>query len=180
MTTKLASGSATPITQATSLKRINTSIGNIAKSAAKLQDHIHQTALLCFQHASDYGDCSPCARLVDAIPMSHRRSLLINWFARYSPIKIAKDAKKNVMKAHLSGNKDEREWLFDEAKANPFFALPEAEREPDVPLTFEGFRNNVINMVERLKAKAKKIEDKKEQDLALAEIDKLLEVAKSA
>lgn len=162
--------------QATSLTNINKMIGNIARSANKLNETIHNCAVMCFEHAHNYGDCDPAARLVDAMPKSHRRSLLINWFETYSPVRIAKSAKTDAMKGHLSGkadaNKGEdgfRDWDIEGAKATPFYAMPEAQREPDVP-TYESIHENIVAFVKRMKTKAEKIEDDKQKNHALAEV----------
>lgn len=155
----------------TSLSAINKAIKGIERSAQKLNEAIHNTALMCFQHVRDYGDASPAARLVDALPMSHRRSLVINWFAQFSPIVIGKDAKTERMKAHLRGTADERNklWMIDEAKATPFWALPEAQREPDVP-SYTGIHNNIVAMIDRNLTKADSIPDENEKKKAKDEI----------
>lgn len=155
----------------TSLTAINKLISGIARSAVKLNDTIHNTALMCFQHAKDYGDTSPAARLVDALPMSHRRSLVINWFDQFSPIKIGKDGKTGKMKAHLKGTAEERDklWMLPEAKATPFFAMPDAEREPDVP-TYAGLHNNVISFLDRSNKRAELIENEDDKAKAKAEV----------
>jgi hypothetical protein len=155
----------------TSLSTINKMISGIQRSAVKLNETIHATALLCVQHAKDYGDASPAARLVDALPTSHRRSLVINWFGQFSPITIGKDGKTDKMKAHLRGNAEEREkmWMIAEAKATPFYAMPEAEREPDVP-TYEGIHNNILSFIKRQETRVEKIENEDEKQKAAAEV----------
>lgn len=165
--------------KATSLTNINKLIGNIARSAVKLNESIHNCAIMCFEHAENYGDCDPAARLVDAMPKSHRRSLLIGWFTTYSPIRIARSAKTDAMKGHLAGKADAkkgeegyRDWDINGAKATPFFAMPEAQREPDVP-TYESLHENIVSFVKRMKTKSEKIEDEADKKKAEAEIEKL-------
>ena len=155
----------------TSLAAINKMITSIARSAQKLNESIHNAGLMVMQHAKDFGDTSPAARLVDALPMSHRRSLLINWFGQFSPIVVGKDAKTEKMKAHLKGTADERNklWMLDEAKATPFWALPEAQREPDVP-SYNGIHNNIVSMIDRNLTKADSIPDENEKQKAKAEL----------
>lgn len=161
----------TNITQATSLAAINKMIVNISRSAAKLNETIHTAGMACIEHAKNYGDATPAARLVDALPMSHRRALVINWFAAFTPIAIAKD-KTGKMKAHLSGKQEERTWNVEAAKATPFYAMPEAAVEPDVP-TYESLHNNVIQFIKRMETKAAKIENESDKAKALDEINKL-------
>lgn len=165
---------AAELKKATSLKTINTAIAGIKRSADKLNGNIHAVALMCFQHAKDYGDASPCARLVDALPLSHRRSLVINWFGQFSPVTIAKDGKTGNMKAYLKGTADERAkmWMLDEAKATPFYALPEAEREPEVP-TFEKVHDNIVNFLKRTTSTVEKIENADDRARAERELQRL-------
>ncbi len=154
---------------ATSNAALNKMINGIKTSAVKLNEEIHAAALFAMQHALDFGDATGSARLVDALPVSHRRSLLINWFKTFSPITIGKDGKTELMKAHLAGKAEERVWQMAEAKATPFYAMPEAKREPDVP-TYESWHNNVLAFTKRSKALAEKIENPDEKARALAEI----------
>lgn len=160
----------------TSLAALNKAITAIGRSAVKLNEQIHATAVACMEHTRGVGngDTGPCARLVDALPVSHRRSLLIGWFAQFSPITIGKDGKTGLMKAHLKGTAEEREglWMIPEAKATPFYAMPDAEREPDVP-TYDKVHNNILNFIKRVKATADKIDNQDEKVKAIAEITKL-------
>ena len=161
-----------PITQQSSLRAINGRIANIAKVAGKLNVSIHETAILVMQHSHAFGDCSAAARLVDAMPMSHRRGLLIKWFKTYSPISVAKSDKTKAIKAHLSGKAEERTWRIDEAKANPFFSMTGIEDEPDMP-SYESIHNNVVSYLERMKKMTDKIENATDKARALEELAKL-------
>lgn len=160
--------------QANSLATCNKMIKGIARSAVKLNETIHATALLTAAHAKNFGDTTPCAALVDALPMSHRRSLLINWFDAFTPVGIAKDGKTQKMKGHLKGKSEERDkmWNLDAGKATPFYAMPDVEREPDVP-TFESIHNNVVAFIKRIDKKVESIEDQDERRKAEAEVAKL-------
>lgn len=148
----------TVITEANSLKAINNKISNIAKNAGKLNDLIHDTAVSIMVHARDFGNCMPAAQLLDALPKSHRRGLLIKWFSAHSPITIVKMAKSDRMKAHLSGDKADRVWELDAAMATPFFAMSDTDREPEVPLDYEKFHGNVINFMTRMNKKIEAME----------------------
>lgn len=160
--------------QANSLAACNKIIKGIARSATKLNETIHNAALMTAQHARNFGDTTPCAALVDALPMSHRRSLLINWFDAFTPVGIAKDGKTQKMKGHLKGKTEERDamWKLDAGKATPFYAMPDVEREPDVP-TFESVHNNVIAFIKRIEKKAADIPNEEERRRAEEEIGKL-------
>lgn len=158
--------------EATSLSAINKLIGTISKSANKLNEEIHNCALMCIKHAQNYGDATAAGRLVDAMPKSFRRGLVIQWFAANSPITVSKNAKTDAMKAHLAGKAEERQWDIDAAAATPFFAMPEADREPDVP-TYESLHKNIVDFIERMNKRADKIEDPKEAKAAKEEIEAL-------
>lgn len=162
---------ANPIAKDDSLKSINKAIKAITGSAVKLNNLIHETALACAAHAKTYGDTDQCARLVDAMPMSHRRSLLINWFDSFTPVGIQKNAKTGQMKAHLKGKTEERDkmWNIDAGKATPFYAMPDVEREPDVP-TYESVHNNIVAFVKRMEKKADEIANDDQKQAALEEI----------
>lgn len=158
----------------TSLAAINKLITGIARSAVKLNDSIHNCALMAAEHAKNYGDTDQCARLADALPMSHRRSLLINWFDAFTPIGIQKDGKTGKMKGHLKGKAEEREkmWNLPAGKATPFFAMPDVPREPDVP-TFQSLHNNIVAFVKRIEKKASEIPNEGDRVKAEAEVEKL-------
>lgn len=160
-----------------SLKAILRDVKSLAGALAKANDNIHALAIRCMEHSQNYGDCNnTAAKLVDALPVSHRRSLLINWFAAFSPISIAKDGKTGNMKAHLSGKQEERVWNIEGAKATPFYAMPDAEREPDVP-TYESVHNNVVAFIKRIEKKAQDIENPDDRKKALDEVDQIKRVA---
>jgi hypothetical protein len=145
------------IAKADSEKLLRKNIKAVAGSAVKLNDLIHNTAMQAAEHAKEYGDTNFCASLVDAMPMSHRRSLLISWFEAFSPIRVAKNNKSGLMKAHLAGKAEERDemWQLDLGRETPFysdaFTGGATAQEPDVP-TLESITNNVVSFTKRLEA----------------------------
>lgn len=155
----------------TSLTAINKAITSISRSAVKLNETIHNTALMCAQHTLDFEDTSPCARLVDALPMSHRRSLIIQWFEAFTPITIGKDNKSGKMKGHLRGKAEERKnmWNLPGAKATPFYAMPDAPNEPAVP-TYQSIHENVVQFIKRMDKKAELIANADDKKKAEAEV----------
>ena len=170
------------INEVNSLKAIQTGIKGVARSAVKLNEDIHKVALACLDHCHNYGDVvNTAARLVDAMPLSHRRSLLIQWFAAFSPISISK--KGDTMTGHLTGRADAkkgeegfRDWNIEAAKATPFYAMPQAAVEPDVP-TYESIHSNIVAFVKRLENRIKGndkmpgMEAGEEKDKAVAELE---------
>lgn len=110
-----------------SLKKIDSNIKRIVTNAAKLNVLIHETALLVLGHAAEHGDCTRALALVKAMPASHRRTMLIAWFDKYSPIRVIlandkvgmlKDTAKGFVAFNVEG-----------ATAEPFYAIAEATPE---------------------------------------------------
>jgi len=152
--------------EATSAAACDKIIRNIARSAHKLNETIHNAALMVSEHARTFGDTSRAAALVDAMPMSHRRGLLVKWFDAFTAIGIGKDGKTGKMKGHLRGKTEERDamWKLDAGKATPFysdaFTGGANAAEPDIP-TYESIHNNVVNFVKRLETAINGTPDKK-------------------
>lgn len=136
----------------TTLKQIDRNIKTITTNGDKLNKLIHETAMLIMAHAKEHGDCSRALTLANAMPASMRRTMLVAWFDKYSPVRIVmannrvgilkKDAKKYV------------EWNLEGADAEPFYEMAEAIPEKE-PLDF----NALMQMVARL---SKQIEKKVE------------------
>ena len=89
-----------------------------------------------------------------------------------SPIIVAKDATTGKMRGHLKGVHAERVWNIEPAKATPFYAMPGATVEPNVP-TYESIHDNIVAFVKRMNITIDKIADDDEKAKAKAEIDKL-------
>lgn len=123
----------------------------ITNDYGKVNDYVHETAMLIVNHAKDCGDCSTAQKLVMALPASMRREMLILWFHTFTPIVVKNDDKWNA-KMHKEGTKLFVNWDIEAANATPFFRLAEQNKEA-APLTFE----QMVKMVEGL---AKRIEKK--------------------
>jgi hypothetical protein len=162
------------IQEADQKKLIEKMITGIARSAVKLNESIHNTAVLCAEHAQKFGDCTLAAKLVDAVPLSHRRNLLVQWFDAFTAIGLGKDAKSQGMKAHLKGKAEERDamWQIEAGKATPFYAMKGVEREPEMP-TFEAWSSNVLAFFKRSRNMADKIESEAEKTRAIEVLDRL-------
>lgn len=145
-----------------SLKQIDKQIKQITTNSQKLNDLIHETAVLILEHAKEHGDCSRAQVLVMALPASMRRTMLIAWFSEFSPIvtKNSNDWNAQMHKEQTALGKDNplfRPFNIEAAKELPFWKMAEAQREQDrEPLTF----SDIVKMVERLgKQIEKRIED---------------------
>jgi hypothetical protein len=155
-----------PITEQTSNKAINAKISAIRQTGAKLNDAIHETGLLVMQHSLAFNDCTGAARLIDALPMTHRRALLIRWFEMFSPIIVEK--KKGVMNAHLArdGSPKHKKYDIDGARATRFDALPEVQNEPGL-FTIEDLNEAIDRLVKRAERLLK------DNRVAEADVDKV-------
>ena len=154
-----------PVTEQTSNKAINKSIDRVRTNATALNELIHTTGLLVMAHASQYNDVTGAARLIDAMPKSHRRGLMMTWFERYSPIIV--ESKAGAIKAHQAkdGSAKAKRYDIDGATANPFYAMPEVNVEPDM-FTIEDANEAIERIVKRIE---KQLKDGHvaEQDIAL-------------
>lgn len=150
-----------------SLAKINSNIAKVRSMGVEYNDFIHDTAMLIVKHAAPaslggHGDCSPAQDLVNAMPASMRRSMLVLWFSTFTPIVTKFDDDKWTSKMHKVGSKMYVEWDIDGASKTPFYVL--AEKNPEKKqLDLLG----ILNLVSRLS----KTIDKKVEDGLIAEGD---------
>lgn len=131
----------TDITVKTSSANINKLIKAVKVTADKYNTLVQDAIVAIVIHAKTYQDCTGAARLLDAMPRSNRRQLVVDHFSQYSPINVQRDADGNF-KATLrkpffdkEGNKPNKaynDFNIDGVRANNWFERPEAERIPDV------------------------------------------------
>lgn len=137
------------------LKTIDANIVTIRKSGDAFNQLVHETGLLILAHAKEHGDCTRALTVVKAMPASIRRTILVKWISKYSPIRVVE---KNDKVGMLKEN-DKRFTPFDieGATAEPWFILADKEPEKDA-YDFAA----ILAMVQRLgKTIEKKIEDNK-------------------
>lgn len=136
-----------------SLKTIDKNIKTITTNAAKLNKLIHETAMLIMSHAKEHGDCSRALTLANAMPASMRRTMLVAWFEKYSPVRIVQaNNRVGILKATA---KNYVEWNLEGAAEEPFYDLAETIPEK-AALDFQA----LLVMVQKLsKTIEKKIED---------------------
>lgn len=153
----------------TTLKTIDKNIKTITTNAAKLNRLIHDTGMMIMRHAQEHGDCTRALTLVRAMPASMRRTMLVAWFDKYSPIRVLLSDKNSDRVGILKKDaKNYVEWNLEGAEAEPFYEI--AEATPEKPaLDFEA----LLAMVQRL---AKQIDKKVEEGAVL---DKDVESAKA-
>lgn len=148
---------------------------NISTNMQKMNEYIHETAVMIIEHAKEHGDCSTAQGLVMAMPASMRREMLILWFTKFTPI-VVKNAEEWASKMHKPESKLFVEWDIDEAKAKPFYEL--AKENPEAaPLDFEGLLKLVTGLANRIQKKAEAGEVAPEDmPTALAISDRLLKL----
>lgn len=117
------------LTMPKGLKNIDRAIASFALNAGKLNRQCHLIAMGIMHHAFTTGDCTRALALVKAMPASMRRTMLIAWFAKYSPItvKLGDDEKVGLNKGKTANPFD-----LEGADAEPFYELAEkiAEGKP--------------------------------------------------
>ncbi len=138
-----------------SLKKINAGIRAIATSAARVNERIHEVAVLIAAHANEHGDCTPAGRLVEAMPASMRRSMLVLWFNTFTPIRVNLSTfKTGMLKAEQKGF-----VAFDveAGTAKPFYSL--AKDKPEAgDTTLADVNKAVASLIARL---TKRVDDGK-------------------
>lgn len=158
----------------------------ITSDITKINDYIHETGMLIVRHAAPealngHGDCEMGLNLALAMPASMRRTMLIDWFAKYTPIiiklsdngnKVGFDPKYKKLnpadKATAVRENGSPWWDIEGANAEPFWKL--AEETPEKPaMTFEQLMKMVEGLAKRIDKAVEdgKVEDK-DKDAAIA------------
>lgn len=157
-----------------SLKIIDKRIVTLSANAAKLNAYIHVTAVMVMEHAKAHGDCTRALSLVKAMPASMRRTMLIAWFAKYSPIavKLGDSEAVGFSKKYNNLKTDEAkaaQWDIEAAKADPFYAMAEA-----VP---EAKEYNLAALINMVKVLSKRINEKVDEGkVAANDVEKAKEL----
>jgi len=133
-----------------SLKKIDANLVRITTNGAKLNILIHETAMLIMKHTIKSGDCTRALALVNAMPASMRRTTLVTWFTKYSPIRVV--FANNVVGMLKKDEKGYTPFNLAKAEANPFYQIAENTAEPGL-LDFDKFIKMVQAMAKREAAK---------------------------
>lgn len=134
-----------------SLKKIDANLARITTNGDKLNVLIHTTAMLILKHATKSGDCTRALSLVKAMPASMRRTTLIQWFTKYSPIRVV--FQNDAVGMLKKDDKGYTAFALDKAEANPFYKIAENNAEPGL-LDFDKFIKMIQGMAKREAAKA--------------------------
>ncbi len=147
---------------ATSLKTIDGNIALVRKNGDALNNLIHETAMMILHHAAPkdkggegHGDCSRAQFLVMAMPASMRRTSLIAWFEKYSPVVVKNSTDWNAQlqpKVFNTGKANPlyRDWNLEGANNEPFWQIANAQREIAPPKSFDDLISQVQNMTRRI------------------------------
>lgn len=146
-----------------SLKIIKRRVAMVTTNTAKLNDFIHDTAVMIVDHAREHGDSTQALALCLAMPKSYRRSMLVNWFTLVSPINV------NIPKETVSLRKpDAKQYAFfdmDKANAVKWFELEPEKKETGEPATLvTQVYDSFTSFIERME---KKIINAKDEDDAI-------------
>jgi hypothetical protein len=145
----------------TSSRQVNALIKSVRTYGDKYNNVVQSAIVAIITHADAYGDCTGAGRLVDAMPNSNRRTLVINHFTDYSPIQVSKSPKTGLFMAKNREPEAKNYNKFDVegAKANNWFEREEAAKLPDV-ITFDSSRESLNKFLEAQIKKADKSDDK--------------------
>lgn len=117
-----------------SLKKIDANLVRITRDGDKLNQLVHTTAMMVMNHAIKSGDCTRALSLVMAMPASYRRTTLVKWFDKFSPIRVV--LVNNVVGMLKKDDKGYKPFDLVKADAEPFYLIAEkvAEEKPAMDL----------------------------------------------
>lgn len=130
-----------------SVKKINSNIRFITTNGDKLNARIHETAVMIAEHAKEHGQCTLALALVKAMPASMRRTMLVLWFATFTPIRVVeKNDKVGMLKSDAKGFTP---FDIEAGTAKPFYELAKDKPEAD-DLTTDGVNKAIASLIARL------------------------------
>jgi hypothetical protein len=159
----------------TSSAAINKLIKAVKTTGDKYNNTVQDAIVAIVRHANDYGDCTGAARLVDAMPRSNRRQLVVDHFAQYSPISVVKKGetfnatlrKPFYDKDETKENPNYRPFDIEGVKANTWWTRAGADKLPDV-VDYDNIRTKMLAFFESQLKKADKIENDNDKAQAVA------------
>jgi len=148
----------------TTLKQIDGAIAKFATSAAALNQQCHTVAMMIFRHAAPKlagsdcegtGDCTRAVKLVRAMPASFRRTMMIDWFAKNSPIRIklgdsGDKCQYDPKYSKLTAEEKLNCWNLENANSERFYDL--ADKTPEEKIF------NLAAMIKFVEGLGKRIE----------------------
>jgi hypothetical protein len=173
MTDKTNNAVGVDLTVKTSSNAVNRAIKTVKTVSGKYNQAVQDAIVLIIRHANDYGDCTGAARLLDAMPRSNRRQLVVDHFAQYSPINVTKKndkfsatlRKPYYDKAETKPDNNYRPFDIDGVKSNNWWERPEAERLADV-VSYDTLHKSIMAMLDSKLKKADDCENDNDKQLA--------------
>lgn len=116
------------------LKQIDKAIASFTMNGDKLNRQGHVIAMAIANHAVKHGDCTRALSLVKAMPASMRRTTMIAWFAKFTPIavKLGDSEAVGFNAKYLALKTPEakaKAWNIIGGDAEPFYAMAETTPE---------------------------------------------------
>ena len=140
----------------------------VEKAGTAYQSVLHQALVQCLAHAAEHGDRSLLARLVGGKIKSKKGEVTENypgvlskatsprevrlWVSHNSPLRWDTDGAIVVSKTAVEKG---QAYTLDEADAQPFWAMPENEKDRARPLTYD----NILTVVKGLRKRLEKALD---------------------
>lgn len=141
----------------TTLKQIDKAIASVTTNGDKLNKQVHNVGMMIVRHANQHGDCTRALALVKAMPASMRRTMLIAWFAKFTPIAVKLGDSEAVgfnakYLALKTADAKAKAWNIAGADAEPFYAMAETTPE-QADLTFAQLVAMVQGLSKRITTK---------------------------
>lgn len=145
------------------LKALDERIETVGKMGVDYNNYIHETAVMLLRFCAPkeaggegHGDCSRALTLIKAMPASMRRTSLMHWFLRFTPIRVKLSQtgdKVGYVESYkaLSPEDKVNEWHIDDANAMPFYSIAEATPEKEAMSYLD-----IVNLVAKLGKKIEK------------------------
>ncbi len=167
------------------LKQIDKAIAAFATSAKAVNVQCHEVGMMIFRHAAPKGvsadcegsgDCTRAVKLVRAMPASFRRTMMIEWFHKNTPIRIKLSENGDKCEydpkyKKLSAEEKLTWWNIENANTEAFYDIAEATPEAK-PLDFAALVKLVEQLSKRISTKVERGEVNEEDvptALALSE-----------
>lgn len=152
MTTKTVKARAAKFDATTSLKAINGNIALIRKNSNAFRDLLQKTLVMIAVHASNTGDCSAMARLMnDGLSNWYRRGPICDYIRDFTPIVVT--FKGGVAQAKFEEKDQRKPFNIDGLRSTPFWEHKSLQKDNELPLEIDEVDTNVTKLADRLTKK---------------------------
>jgi len=147
----------TETTVKTSSNAVNAAIKAVTKTAGAYNAAVQTAIVLIMRHSHAFDDCTGAERLLNAMPQSNRRSLVVAHFEQYSPINVRKDGKAFKASLRKPDDKKYNPYDIDGAVVNNWWERPEAGKLPDI-INLDAVKGDFDTFINRELKKADTVE----------------------